>query len=85
MKEVRVAIVGAGWFYCYDPFDDATDDALLARLRGVAAARPTRLIAFIQTSRYRDRYARRLREGSLRLERPSAGPDFGLRLFRVAP
>jgi hypothetical protein len=80
------AIVGAGWFYCYDPFDDVTDDALLARLRAVAADRPTRLAAFIQTSRYRDRYARRLREGSLRLEwPPAAGPDLGLHIFRVAP
>jgi hypothetical protein len=80
------AIVGAGWFYCYDPFDDATDDALLARLRTVAAERPTRLAAFIQTSRYRDRYARRLRDGSLRLEwPPTAVPALGLHLFRVAP
>ena len=80
------AIVDAGWFYCYDPFDDATDDALLARLRVVAADRPTRLVAFIQTSRYRDRYARRVREGSVRLEWPSAaGPDLGLHIFRVVP
>jgi hypothetical protein len=80
------AIVEAGWFYCYDPFDEATDDALLARLRTVAVDRPTRLVAFIQTSRYRDRYARRLREGSVQLEwPPAARPGLGLHVFCVAP
>jgi hypothetical protein len=80
------AIVDAGWHYCYDPFDDATHDALLARLRAAAADRPTRLAAFIQTSRCRARYDRHLRAGLLLPEYPlSAQPPLGLHLFRVMP
>jgi hypothetical protein len=79
------AVSDAGWFYCYDPFDDATYAALLARLRVVARDRPARLVAFIQTSRYRARYDRGIDEGQLRLEWPAARPGFGLHIFRITP
>lgn len=79
-------IAGAGWYYCYDPFDDATDAELLRRPRAVAARRPVRLIAFVQTSRYRERYARSVAAGLLRRSwPPDPRPAFGLQVFQVMP
>ena len=78
------AVADAGWYYCYDPFDDATHAELLDRLRTVAGRRPVRLAAFVQTSRYRERYQQGLADGRLRLVwPPSTRLSFGLHLFQV--
>ena len=80
------SIVGAGWHYLYDPFDHATHVALLERLRLAATHRPTRLLAYIQTSRYRERYQTWLADGWLRPHHSVAARlSFGLHVFDVAP